>query len=116
MTIATEVLGGLPIRDMSSPAYETASGARGTLAWPLYVIAADGNSPPELVDRVCAPVVAIGRVGEVFDHLTAMSGGRGADWQASHEDRQRSLDTHDTPPPALGTDGERDVHADGGLQ
>lgn len=65
---------------------------------------------------LCAPVVTIGQAGEVFDLLTAVSGGRGADWQASREDRQRSLDTHHTPPPALGIDGERDVHADGGLQ
>lgn len=44
------------------------------------------------------------------------SGGRGADWHASLEDRQRSLHTHRTPQPALGIDGGRDVNADGGLQ
>lgn len=115
LTVTTEVLGGLPITDMSSLECDAARGTRGTLVWPLYAIAADGNSTTERVDRVCAPVVAIGRVGEVFDYLTAVSGGRGADWHASREDRQRWLDTHHTPPRALGIDGERDVHADGGM-
>lgn len=111
-TFTTEVFGGLPTTDMSGLDCDA---ARGTLVRCLHAMAADANSTTEPVHRMCSPAATVGPAGEVFDLLTAVSGGRWADWLAAREGGQRPLDTHHTPPPALGIDGERDVNSDGGL-
>lgn len=89
---------------------------RGTRVRPPHSTATDGGSTTELVDRVCDPAVAVGGADEAFDSLTAVPGGRGAEWHATLEDGQRPLDTHHASPSAPGTDGEGDARSDGGSQ
>lgn len=89
---------------------------RGTRVRPPHATATDGDSTTELVDRVCDPAVAVGEADEVFDSMTAVPGGRGADWHAARADGQRPLDTHHASPSAPGTDGEGDARPDGGSQ
>ncbi|MEO3972584.1 SMI1/KNR4 family protein [Streptomyces sp. CAU 1734] len=52
---------------------------------------AESAEPVELIERVCALAVAVDRIGEVFDRLNAVAGGRWADWRAAREDGRRWL-------------------------
>ncbi|MBA4867290.1 SMI1/KNR4 family protein [Streptomyces sp. PSKA54] len=97
LPVTKEALDGLLTEDMSDL---NRVAATVMLVRALHTMAADGNPTTELADRVCALAVAVDRVGDVFDLLTAVTGDRWADWRAAREDGQRWLDTHRTPQPA----------------
>ncbi|EFG04871.1 SMI1/KNR4 family protein [Streptomyces clavuligerus] len=73
----------------------------------LHAMAVDGGPATAtgtatgtgMAERVCALAVATDRVGDVFDLLTAVTGGRWADWHAAREDGQRFLATLRPPRP-----------------
>jgi len=82
--------------------------------WPVRALPVLGTAALTVTTKVLGGLPITDMSSRECDAPRA--GGRGADWHASLEDRQRSLHTHRTPQPALGIDGGRDVHTDGGLQ
>ncbi|QDY75295.1 hypothetical protein [Streptomyces qinzhouensis] len=87
----TEALDGPLTGDLSGPERVAATVA---LVRAPHTTAAAGDPDPALVDRLCAPAVAVDRVGEVFDLLAAVSGDRWADWRAAGADGRKWLDNH----------------------
>ncbi|MFE0423529.1 SMI1/KNR4 family protein [Streptomyces sp. NPDC058953] len=90
----TEALDALLARDLSAPERVAATVA---LVRALHTTAAADDPDPALVDRLCALAVAVDRVGEAFDLLAAVSGGRWADWRAAGAAGRRRLDARRTP-------------------
>ncbi|QKW18845.1 SMI1/KNR4 family protein [Kitasatospora sp. NA04385] len=87
-------LDGLLAAELSGPERLAATVA---LVRALHATAADDAPDPALVDRLCALAVAVDRVGEVFDLLAAVSGGRWTDWRAAATAGQHRLDAHRVP-------------------
>ncbi|MFJ9448442.1 hypothetical protein ACIRRH_42590 [Kitasatospora sp. NPDC101235] len=89
-----QALDGLLAGELSGPERVAATV---TLVRALHTTAAGGVPDPALVDRLCALAVAVDQVGEVFDLLAAVSGGRWADWRAAGAAGRRRLDAHRAP-------------------